>query len=345
MRFRSFAGPLIDVRLNHNYPAKIKLLQRIGSFMAHTLLHLGGLMPAEMALLETEYEVIRLAKESDPEGALQQHRLDIKAIVTSFTRKVSRQMIEGLPNLEIICQFGVGVDNIDLQAASERHVNVINTPDLVTADTADLAMGLVLACARRMVEGDAYVRVNKWLNGPMPMGVSLTGKTIGIVGLGRIGQAVARRAEAFGMQVAYTGRRKKGDFSYAYHDDILKLAEASDFMVLTVSGGADTKHMINFNVLKALGPQGWLINVARGTVVDEAALLVALNNGDIAGAGLDVFADEPHVPEEFFAMDNVVLLPHVGTATIETRTKMGQLVLENLNAHFSGKPLITPVVA
>lgn len=312
--------------------------------MPHTILHLGGLMPSEMAVLENDYEVIRLGKESDPEAVLQQHRFDIKGIVTSFTRRVSRQMIEGLPNLEIICQFGVGVDNIDLLAAHERHIAVTNTPDLVTNDTADLAMALVLACARRVVEGDAYVRVNKWMNGPMPLGVTLTGKKLGVIGLGRIGQAVARRAAAFDMDILYTGRQEKPEFSYTYTPNIMKLAESSDFMVLTVSGGPDTRHMVNLDVLKALGPQSWLINVARGSVVSEEDLLIALKNGDIAGAGLDVFEDEPHVPEELFGMDNVVLLPHVGTATAETRTKMGQLVLDNLNAHFSGETLKSPVV-
>ncbi|QQG35507.1 MAG: 2-hydroxyacid dehydrogenase [Micavibrio aeruginosavorus] len=313
--------------------------------MTRTILHIGGLMPAELAQLETDYRVIRLGRENDPEGILQQYRNDIVGIVTSFTRRVNRQLIEALPNLEIICQFGVGVDNIDLEAARERQIVVTNTPDLVTNDTADIAMALLLSCARRVVEGDAYVRVGKWANGPMPLGVSLSGKTAGIVGLGRIGQAVVRRAAAFDMKIAYYGRQEKPEFSYSYYPDLGKLAKDSDFMILTVSGGAETRHLVNADILKALGPEGYLINVARGSVVDQEALLVALRNQDIAGVGLDVFENEPQVPEALFTMDNVVLLPHVGTATVETRTKMGRLVLKNLHAYFSGEPLMTPVAA
>lgn len=311
--------------------------------MPRTILALGTLLPAEMEELERDFSVIRLAKESDPEAVLQQHRNDIIGLIVSPMKKATRHLIEALPNLEIICQFGVGVDNIDLQAARDRHIAVTNTPDLVTNDTADIAMALLLSCARRTVEGDAYVRVGKWANGPMPLGTSLTGKTVGIIGLGRIGQAVARRAAAFDMNVIYYGRQEKPEFSYSYYPDLMKLAEDSDFVVLTVAGGPETRHLVNADVLRALGPQGYLINVARGSVVDEEALLIALRNREIAGAGLDVFDNEPHVPESFFTMDNVVLLPHIGTLTAETRKKMGQLVLENLRAHFHGEPLKTPV--
>lgn len=311
--------------------------------MARTILALGTLLPAEMEELERSFSVIRLAKESDPEATLQEHRNDIVGIIASPMKKVNRHLIEALPNLEIISQFGIGVDNIDLQAAKERHVAVTNTPDLVTNDTADIALSLLLSCARRTVEGDAYVRVGHWVNGPMPLGVTLTGKTVGIVGLGRIGQAVARRASAFDMNVIYYGRHEKPEFSYSYYPELMKLAEDSDFMILTVSGGPETRHLVNIDVLKALGPEAFLINVARGSVIDEEALLIALRNKDIAGAGLDVFDNEPHVPEALYTMDNVVLLPHIGTATAETRKKMGQLVIENLRAHFDGNPLKTPV--
>ncbi len=313
--------------------------------MARTILALGTLLPAEMDELERNFNVIRLSKEADPEAALQERRNDIVGIITSPMKKVNRHLIEALPNLEIISQFGVGVDNIDLQAAKERHIAVTNTPDLVTNDTADIALSLLTACARRIVEGDAYVRVGHWVNGPMPHGVTLTGKTVGVVGLGRIGQAVARRAAAFDMNVIYYGRREKPEFSYSYYPDLMKLAEDSDFMILTVSGGPETRHLVNADVLKALGKDGFLINVARGSVVDEEALLIALHNREIAGAGLDVFENEPHVPEALYTMDNVVLLPHIGTLTFETRTKMGQLVLANLIAHFNGEPLKTAVSA
>lgn len=313
--------------------------------MSRTILALGTLLPAEMDELERDFNVIRLSKEADPEAALQERRNDIVGIITSPMKKVNRHLIEALPNLEIISQFGVGVDNIDLQAAKERHIAVTNTPDLVTNDTADIALALLMSCARRIVEGDAYVRVGHWVNGPMPHGVTLTGKTVGVVGLGRIGQAVARRAAAFDMNVIYYGRKEKPEFSYSYYPDLMKLAEDSDFMILTVSGGPETRHLVNSDVLKALGREGFLINVARGSVVDEEALLIALRNREIAGAGLDVFENEPHVPEALYTMDNVVLLPHIGTLTFETRTKMGQLVLANLQAHFNGEPLKTAVSA
>lgn len=313
--------------------------------MARTILALGTLLPAEMDELERDFNVIRLGRESDPEAALQEHRHDIVGIIASPMKKVNRHLIEALPNLEIISQFGVGVDNIDREAAKERHIAVTNTPGLVTNDTADIALSLLLACARRIVEGDAYVRVGHWPNGPMPHGVTLTGKKVGIVGLGRIGQAVARRVAAFDMDVSYVSRQEKPEFPYTYVPDLLKLAEQSDFMILTVAGGPETRHLVNADVLKALGPSAYLINVARGSVVDEQALLIALRNGDIAGAGMDVFENEPHVPEALFTMDNVVLLPHIGTLTFETRTKMGQLVVQNLRAHFKGEPLITAVIA
>ncbi len=313
--------------------------------MARTILALGTLLPAEMDELERDFNVIRLSKEADPEAALQEQRHNIVGIIASPMKKVNRHLIEALPNLEIISQFGVGIDNIDLAAARERHIAVTNTPELVTNDTADIALSLLLACARRIVEGDAYVRVGHWLNGPMPHGVTLTGKKVGIVGLGRIGQAVARRCKAFDMDVTYYSRREKPEFPYTYVPSLMTLAEQSDFMILTVAGGSETRHLVNAGILKALGPAGYLINVARGSVVDEEALLIALSNGDIAGAGLDVFENEPHVPEALYTMDNVVLLPHIGTLTFETRTKMGQLVLENLRAHFNGKPLLTAVSA
>lgn len=313
--------------------------------MARTILALGTLLPAEMDELERDFNVIRLSKEADPEAALQEHRHDIVGIITSPMKKVNRNLIEALPNLEIIGQFGVGVDNIDLAAASARHIAVTNTPGLVTNDTADIALALLLACARRIVEGDAYVRVGHWANGPMPHGVTLTGKKVGIVGLGRIGQAVARRCAAFDMDIAYISRQEKPEFPYTYVPSLMMLAEQSDFMILTVAGGPETRHLVNAGVLKALGPSGYLINVARGSVVDEEALLIALSNREIAGAGLDVFENEPHVPEALYTMDNVVLLPHIGTLTFETRTKMGQLVLKNMRAHFHGEPLLTAVLA
>ena len=303
----------------------------------------NSIQSAEMEELEKHFDVIRLWKEKDPEAVLQERKNDIVAIASVFFVPVSRTLIEALPNLEIISQFAVGYDNIDLQAAKERGIAVTNTPDVLTDDTADTALSLLLAISRRVCEADMYVRVGKWLNGPPPLGSSLTGKTVGIAGMGRIGQAIARRCEAFGMKIIYQGPRKKEGISYPYEPDLHKLAELSDYLVLACPGGAQTRHMVHEPVLNALGPKGFLINIARGSVVNEEDLIKALINKTIAGAGLDVYSNEPHVPEDLVKLDNVVLLPHIGSATVETRAIMGQLVIKNLLAHFNGDPLLTPV--
>ncbi|PJB71773.1 MAG: hypothetical protein CO093_04495 [Alphaproteobacteria bacterium CG_4_9_14_3_um_filter_47_13] len=310
--------------------------------MARAILALNTLYPLGLEALEKEFELIKLSRESDPENAIQQHRNDIVAIIAGPGNHVSRKLIEALPALEMIGIFAVGTDNVDLEAARERSILVTNTPDILTADTADIALALLLAVTRRVVEGDAYIRIGKWLNGPMPLGVSLAGKTVGIVGLGRIGQAIAKRLTAFDMRVVYHGRSKK-DVPYKFYPQLLEMAQDIDFLVLSCAGGTETKGLVGEAVLKLLGVNGFLINVARGSVVDEEALLVALRNKDIAGAGLDVFANEPFVPEALYSMDNVVLLPHTGSATTETRSKMAALVIENIRAHFEGKPLKTLV--
>ena len=313
--------------------------------MAKTILILGGLLPTEISALSEQFDIIRLHQEHDPMTALKDNKQDIVGLVSSFPNKITAQLIESLPNLEIIAQSAIGVDNIDLEAAKQRGIVVTNTPDLVTADTADLALGLLISVSRRMIEGDMFVRVGKWANGNMGLGTALTGKTVGIVGLGRIGQAIARRAAVFDMDIAYTGRGEKSDQPYRFVASPEKLAAESDYLVVSCAATPETQNIVNADVLDALGSKGYLINVARGSVVDQEALLIALSNKSIAGAGLDVYENEPHVPEALFSMDNVVLLPHIGTATTETRTKMGRLVIENLLAHFNGEPLKTPVAA
>lgn len=310
--------------------------------MTRTLLALGSLLPDEMAVLEGHFSLIRLWKESDPQAVLNACKQDIVAILSTYITPVRAPLIGALPNLEIIAQFGVGVDNIDLKLAKMRNIAVTNTPDVLTDDTADTALALMLAVARRICEADMYARVGKWQNGPMPLGTTMSGKTAGIVGMGRIGQAIARRCEAFGMRVIYHGPNKK-ELPYNYFADLREMAEESDFLVLACSGGAATQNLVNFEVMEALGRRGILINVARGSVVKELDLLAALSNRTIAGAGLDVYANEPFIPEALISMDNVVLLPHIGSATIETRTVMGRLVVDNLLAHFSGNQLKTPV--
>jgi lactate dehydrogenase-like 2-hydroxyacid dehydrogenase len=258
---------------------------------------------------------------------------------------VTRHLIEALPNLEIIAVYGVGYEYVDIEAARARGIAVTNTPGVLAPEGADTALALMLAVARRICEADMYVRVGKWLNGPMPFGVSLHGKTAGILGLGGIGQAIAQRCRAFEMDVAYTGPREKPDQPYKYYADLTAMARDSDFLVIACPGGEATRGIVNYKVLEALGPRGFVINVARGSVIERDDLMAALSNKAIAGAGLDVFWDEPHVPEPLISMDNVVLLPHIGSATMETRTRMARLLLENLLAYFAGEPLKTPVAA
>jgi len=312
--------------------------------MKRTLLVMGNLvMPEQMDQLESNFDVIKLWKERDPESVLQSRKNDIVAILSSHYIPVSRTLIEALPNLEIISQFAVGTDNIDLAAARERGIAVTNTPDVLTDETADTGIALLLAVSKRICEADMFVRVGKWQNGPMPLGNSLKNKLAGIVGMGRIGQSVAHRCEAFGMRIEYQGPRKKEGVPYLYEPDLKKLAEKADYLILTCPGGAATRHLVHAPILEALGPKGFLINISRGSVVHEDDLITALHNRKIAGAGLDVFPSEPNVREEYIKMDNVVLLPHIGSGTVETRGAMGQLVVDNLLAHFNGNPLLTPV--
>lgn len=308
-----------------------------------TILAIQPLLPAEMVLLEQRYDVLRLWESKEPENFIQGHALNIQGVLSTYNSSgVSASLIKALPNLEIIAQFGVGYDNIDVAVAQAHGVAVTNTPDVLTDDTADVAMYLLLNVARRAVEADMFVRVGRWLNGAFSLSTSVSGKRVGIVGLGQIGRAIAQRASAFNTEILYYGRNRK-EVPYVYYDDLEAMARDSDFLVLACSGGDETKHLINTKILNALGPNGFLINIARGSVVNEEDLLIALRNQTIAGAGLDVFADEPNVPDAMIKMDNVVLSPHAGSATVETRSKMGHLVLDNFDAHFSGKALLTPV--
>lgn len=309
-----------------------------------TILALGSLLPAEMDALEKSFDLIRLWKEPNPEAVLQAYKNDIVGILSAYNGiPVTARILESLPNLEIVAQFGVGVDNIDLGAAKARGIAVTNTPDILTPDTADIALSLILCLMRRIVEADMYVRVGKWVSGAFSLSSSLSGKTVGIVGMGRIGQAIARRCLAFDMKIVYHGPRQKLDMTYPYYADLRQMAEASDVLVMACPGGAETKNLVTGKILKALGPRGYLVNIARGSVVNTEDLLIALRNRDIAGVGLDVYENEPNVPEALISMDNVVLLPHVGSATAETRSEMGRLVIANILAYFEGKPLLTAV--
>jgi lactate dehydrogenase-like 2-hydroxyacid dehydrogenase len=262
----------------------------------------------------------------------------------SFTGyPVRADMIAALPRLEIIATMSVGLDHIDLVAAKARGIAVTHAPDVLTDCVADTGMALVLAVARRIVAADRFVREGRWLKGMFPLATKVSGATMGIVGLGRIGKAVAKRAEGFGMRIVYHGRHRQSDVAYPFSADLIALARESDYLMLTSPGGPATRHLINAAVIDALGPEGAVINIARGSVVDEQALVAALVEGRLGGAGLDVYDNEPRVPEALLKLDNVVLLPHIASATLATRTAMGQLMIDNLKAHFAGKPLITPV--
>ena len=280
--------------------------------------------------------------ETDP-AAFAKIAPSIRAIAASGESKVPASLIEQLPKLEIISVFGVGYDGVDVAAAKARGVMVTHTPNVLNDDVADLAIGLMLAAARQLPAADRYVKEGKWPTGPMPLARKVSGARLGIVGIGRIGQAIAQRALAFNMSVAYTARNAKADLPFKYVATPEALAAESDYLVVITPGGAGTRKLINADVLKALGTKGILVNVARGSVVDEAALIEALQNGVIGGAGLDVFENEPNVPQALRAFPHVVLAPHIGSATTQTRQAMADLAFNNMKSHFDGRAVHTPV--
>ncbi len=267
----------------------------------------------------------------------------IVGLATGGESVVSGALLAQLPQLKMLSVFGVGYDGIDVQAALKQGVPVTHTPGVLTDDVADLAMALVLSVARLLPQADQHVRLGRWPQGLMPLGRKVSGARMGIVGLGRIGMAIAKRAAAFDMSIAYTTRTEKPESGFTYYPNATALAAEVDFLVAITPGGAGTHHLINAEVLKALGPKGYLVNVARGSVVDEVALVKALSTGVIAGAGLDVFMNEPHVPEALLSMPNVVLTPHMASATHQTRQAMADLAFANMQAGLSGLPLLTPV--
>lgn len=267
----------------------------------------------------------------------------IRAIAATGESRVPADLMRQLPALEVIAVMGVGYDGVDVAAARERGIAVTHTPGILDDYVADLALALMLAWAHQVPRADRFVRAGHWATGPLPLGRKVSGARLGLVGMGQIGQAIAHRAAAFGMRIAYTARSAKPDLPYPYLPGATALAAQSDYLVVITPGGAGTRGLIDARVLAALGPQGCLVNVARGSVVDEAALIHALQNGAIAGAALDVFENEPQVPDALRAMDNVVLTPHIGSACLQVRQAMANLTLANLQAHFAGQPLPTPV--
>ena len=293
--------------------------------------------------LDQTFTMHRLWQAKQHSAFLSEVKDRVRAIATAGGYRIDAELMDQLPRTEIISTMSIGVDHIDLAAARKRGIAVTNTPDVLTDDVADLGIALVLAVARRIVAGDRHVRDGSWLKGNLPLASKVGGARMGILGLGRIGLAVAKRAEAFGMTICYHGPRQKPGVPYRYYGNLVEMAGMIDYLMITCPGGAATSGLVSAEVLAALGKNGAVINIARGSVVDEPAMVRMLANGTLGGAGLDVFADEPRVPEALFALDNVVLQPHVGSATQATRAAMGQLVVDNLKAHFGGRPLLTPV--
>ena len=264
--------------------------------------------------------------------------------VTYHTVAANKESLARFPKLEIVASFGVGYDHVDAAYARDHNIMVTNTPDVLTEEVADVAMGLLISTLREFVKADRYVRSGLWQTQNYPLSVgSLRDRKVGIVGMGRIGQAIARRIEASNVPVFYHSRKPASGVSYKHYPDLIEMAKAVDTLMVIVPGGASTNKMINAEVMKALGPRGVIINVARGSVIDEQALVAALKSGTILAAGLDVFEKEPNVPDELKSMQNVVLLPHIGSASVVTRNAMDQLVVDNLKNWFAGKPPLTPV--
>lgn len=268
----------------------------------------------------------------------------IRGVAVNSLVGADKAMMALFPKLEIVSSFGVGYDHVDAAYAREHGIIVTNTPDVLTEEVADLALGLLIATLRELPAADRYVRSGQWAKGNYPLTAgSLRGRTVGMVGMGRIGQAIARRLDASLVGVVYHSRKPAAGVAYKHYPNLVEMAKAVDTLIIITPGGAATNKLVNAEVIEALGPTGVLINVARGSVVDEAALIAALKARKIMAAGLDVFAAEPNVPEELRALPNTVLLPHVGSASVATRNAMDQLVVDNLKAWFSGKPPLTPI--
>lgn len=310
--------------------------------MKHRVLQAGRLLPTLEARLATEFDLHLLANEADPQAYLREHGAEFVGYVASAALGISAATMDALPNLRVISSFGVGLDKVDLAAAKVRGIAVGYTPDVLNDCVADLAMGLMLDVARRVSEAERFVRRGDWLKGTFPLGRKVSGAKLGIVGLGRIGQTIAKRATGFDMEIRYHSRRPVEGVQWQHEPALLELARWCDYLVVITAGGAGTHHLINEAVLDALGPRGFVINVARGSVIDEAALVRALQGKRIAGAALDVFEHEPKVPAELLSLDNVVLLPHIASATEETRQAMADRVFDNLQGFLRDGRMVSP---
>ena len=323
---------------------------KVGKTESLPMKPLDVLMPAKgMDLIEDELSarlpLHRLWLEPNPDLWLAEWAPRIRAVaMTGGHAPLDEAYMRQYPQLEIISSFGVGYDNIDAKAAARLGVIVTNTPGVLDDEVADTALGLMIMTVRQLPQAERHLRAGRWLaKGAYPLSPSLRGRTVGILGLGRIGKAIAARITAFGLDVVYHGRHAQADVPYRYYASLIDMAKAADVLIVVAPGGPGTRHIINAEVLAALGPDGVLINVARGSLVDEKALIEALRNKTILAAGLDVFENEPSVPQELIALENTVLLPHVGSASIRTRRAMAECVVSNLLAWADGKPPLTPV--
>lgn len=304
----------------------------------------GQVMPLIREGLEARLKVHKLYEAADKDAFIAAHGDSIRALVGgSGHGRIDATFMKRFPNLQIVGNFGVGYDGVDARWAGENGIIVTNTPDVLTDEVADLALGLLISTVRRLPQADRYVRDGKWPSGNFPLTGSLREKKMGILGLGRIGAAIARRAEAFGLTLAYHSRSPKPEVPYAYYASLVDMARDVDILMIIAPGGEATRGIVNREVMEALGPAGTLINVARGTLVDEPVMVELLKSGKLGSAGLDVFEKEPTVPTELFGLENVVLLPHVGSASHYTRNKMGQLVVDNIVSFSEGRGPITPV--
>ncbi len=310
------------------------------------VLRVGALEPTFEEELSARYDIPRLPDGPDRDQFLAEHGADVRVVVTSLAPPgVNGDMIAALPSLEVIVNNGAGVDRIDLAAARHRGIGVSNTPDVLSDTVADTALGLILMTLRRFGAADRYARAGRWAGeGPFPYSRDLSGLQVGILGLGRIGSAIATRLLAFDCAIAYHNRHQIDGSPYRYAASPLQLAELVDVLVIATTGDDQAHKLVDRAVLRALGPEGYLINIARGSVVDEDALVELLVGGELAGAGLDVFADEPQVPTELCDLDNVVLFPHIGSATGRTRRAMALLAIRNLEAYLDTGDLVTPVL-
>lgn len=308
------------------------------------ILLMGPLYPPTQRELESRWTVHKLWEASDRDALIASLAERCQVVVTSGGLGIDAGIMAKLPKLKLVACFGVGVDAIDLAYCAEHGVAVTNTPDVLTEEVADLALALLLAAVRRVPGGDRFVREGRWLKASMPLTQSLQGRRVGIVGLGRIGHAIARRCAAFNTTIGWHGPRPKPEVEWQYFPDIVELARWADVLIAACPGGPETRGVISRAALEALGPEGVFVNIARGSVVDQAALVELLGSGRVGSAGLDVFEGEPRVPSALLEMENVVLQPHVGSATHPTRTAMGQLVLDNVAAWAEGRSLVTPVI-